>query len=259
VASVPGPHGPLECVVTGSGEPVTVFAHGFAGSIAETRPFGSGVRGRRVFFSFRGHGATAPIDQPWTYPGLAAELDAVRAAFAATRGLGVSLGAGALLRSAADAPESFERLVAVLPPALDRPRTGRALERVQAMADRAACRDIEGLTAIMLAEQPEEVRTRRATQMWARAQAERLAGPALRDVIVQIPALFPLEDRSLLARVTAPVLLVGQEGDEAHPSVVVRELAAALPDASVEILAPGGVLWTHRARVRSLISGFLNA
>ena len=49
--------------MTGPGEPVTVFAHGLAGSIDETRPFGSGVRGSRVFLHFRGHGATsAPGD-----------------------------------------------------------------------------------------------------------------------------------------------------------------------------------------------------
>ena len=48
------PHGvELECLATGSGRPVTVFAHGLAGGIAETRPLGSGVHGRRVFFQFQ--------------------------------------------------------------------------------------------------------------------------------------------------------------------------------------------------------------
>jgi pimeloyl-ACP methyl ester carboxylesterase len=258
VGTVPGPDGALECVVTGSGDPVTVFAHGFAGSIGETRPFGSGVLGTRVFFHFRAHGASAAPDLPWTYAGLEAELRAVGAAYGATRGLGVSLGAGALLRSAVCSPDAFERLVVVLPPALDRPRSGRAVTRVQAMARHAASHDAAALTALLLAEQPEDVRRRRATQMWARSQAERLSGPALRDVIVQIPALVPLEDRTLLARLTAPVLLIGQEEDAAHPSSVVHEIAEVLPNASVEIFPPGGVLWTHRARLRSLISGFLN-
>jgi len=258
VGSVSGPDGPLECVVTGSGEPVTVFAHGFAGSIAETRPFGSGVHGTRVFFHFRAHGTSALADLPWTYAGLEAELSAVRAAYGATRGLGVSLGAGALLRSAVCSPDAFERLVVVLPPALDRPRTGRALDRVQAMAEHAASHDVEGLTALLLAEQPEEVRRRRGTQMWARSQAERLSGTALRNVIEQMPALVPLEDRALLTRLTVPVLLIGQDDDEAHPSSVVHEIAEVLPDATVEIFSPGGVLWTHRARLRSVVSGFLN-
>src|SRR5262249_35126517 len=64
----------LEYVVTGSGPPTTVFAHGLAGSIAETRPLGSGVHGSRVFFHFRGHGRSAPSLSAWSYTALAAEL-----------------------------------------------------------------------------------------------------------------------------------------------------------------------------------------
>ena len=37
VPLIEGPDGPLEVLVTGSGEPVTVFAHGLAGSIDETQ------------------------------------------------------------------------------------------------------------------------------------------------------------------------------------------------------------------------------
>ena len=53
-----GPDGALEVLTTGSGLPSTVFAHGLAGSIETTRPFGSGVTGSRTFFHFRGHGAS---------------------------------------------------------------------------------------------------------------------------------------------------------------------------------------------------------
>jgi pimeloyl-ACP methyl ester carboxylesterase len=258
VALLSGPYGPIECLVTGSGRPVTLFAHGFASSIVETRPFGSGVLGSRVFFSFRGHGATPPVDGAWTYPGLATELSAVRATYDATRGLGVSLGAGALLRAAVDDPNRFERLVLVLPPALDAPRRGKAVARVEAMARCAASHDVDGLTQLLLAEQPAEVRTGRAVRMWAQLQAERLSGGNLRDAITQIPALFPLEHRSLLSLVSCPVLVVGQEGDEAHPSQVVHDLAEALPAAEPVVFSAGGVLWTHRAALRSLVSNFLN-
>jgi hypothetical protein len=59
--------GDVEVLVTGSGSPVTVFGHGLAGSIAETRPFGSGVRGTRAFLHFRGHGATPSREgEPWS-------------------------------------------------------------------------------------------------------------------------------------------------------------------------------------------------
>lgn len=256
---VRGPDGPIECLVTGSGEPVTIFAHGFAGSIDETRPFGSGVLGSRVFFHFRAHGETTQTQQEWTYAGLAAELSSVRREFGARRGLGVSLGAAALLRAAVDDHDDFERLVVVLPPAIDAPRSGRAIDRVQAMAGRAVLGDVEGLTGLLLAEQPAEVRTRRVVQMWARAQAQRLSGEGLREVIQQIPVLFPLSDRSLLAAVTCPVLVIGQEDDEAHPSRLVHELVEVLPDARAEVFSPGGVLWRHRGAVRTLVSSFLNS
>ena len=125
----------VEYLVTGRGEPVTVFAHGLAGAIDETRPLGSGVRGSRAFLHFRGHGASSAPETPWTYDALAGELLAVADHVGATRALGVSLGAGALLRILADEPRRFDRLVLVLPGALDRPRGDAATRRLQQMGD----------------------------------------------------------------------------------------------------------------------------
>ena len=48
----------LEQLRAGAGSPVTVFAHGLAAGIADTRPLGSAVAGTRVFFQFRGHGGS---------------------------------------------------------------------------------------------------------------------------------------------------------------------------------------------------------
>src|SRR5450631_4600697 len=93
-----GPDGLLEFITTGSGLPATVFAHGMAGSIQTTRPFGSGVRGSRTFMHFRGHGASAAPETPWTYAALGGELRAVADHVRATQALGVSMGAGALDR-----------------------------------------------------------------------------------------------------------------------------------------------------------------
>src|SRR3981189_3464689 len=90
------PHGvELECLTTGSGRPVPRFAHGVAGGIAETRPLGSGVSGRRVFFQFRGHGRSAAPPGRWTYLDLARDLRAVADLTRSTRALGVTLRAGA--------------------------------------------------------------------------------------------------------------------------------------------------------------------
>jgi len=137
-----GPGGSLEFITTGSGLPATVFAHGLGGSIEETRPFGSGVRGSRTFFHFRGYGASAAPDTPWTYAALAEELRAVADQVGATQALGVSMGAAALCNLLAQTPLRFERLVFVLPAILDRPRTdgapdGLVLSAAVPVTDRA--------------------------------------------------------------------------------------------------------------------------
>ncbi len=114
----------LHYVVTGTGDPVTVFAPGLAQSIADTRPFGSGVEGTRVFVDLRGHGGSTgpPSDDGWTYEGLGDDVRRVADETSATRALGVSLGAGALLRLLAQTPDRFERVVLALPGPVTDPR-----------------------------------------------------------------------------------------------------------------------------------------
>jgi pimeloyl-ACP methyl ester carboxylesterase len=236
-----------------------VFAHGLASSIDETRPFGSGVSGTRVFFHFRGHGASGGSEAPWTYAAAAAELDAVRTAYDAHQALGVSLGAGALLRSAVDTPDAFRRLVVVLPASVDQPRTDPAIDRMQARAALIEHRDLRSLAESLVAEQPVGVRDRSDVRLWARRQARRLSATTVARALRELPPQYPLKSRAELAVVRCPVLVIGQEGDGAHPASVARDLAAALPDADLEIYDVGGVLWSHRAAVRRRISAFLNA
>ncbi len=255
---IPGPEGPLECLVAGSGEPTTVFAHGLAGSIDETRPFGSAVAGTRVFFHFRGHGASAGSERPWSYDAAAADVQAVMTAYDARRGLGVSLGAGALLRLAALTPDTFERLVLVLPPTIDRPRTDPAVELMQARAELVEHRDLAGLAASLVAEQPIGVRHRRDVQLWAERQSRRLSSTTVARALRELPPQHPLASRRELEAIRCPVLVIGQQGDAAHPAEIARELAALLPAAELEVYDDGGVLWSHRSAVRARISTFLN-
>jgi 3-oxoadipate enol-lactonase len=108
----------IEYLVAGVGDPdpVTVFAHGRAGSIDTTRPLGSGIPGRKVFFHFRGHGRSTPVPPDvWTLPDLAGDLAAVADHVGATRALGVSLGAAALTALLAGTPDRFARVVLYLP------------------------------------------------------------------------------------------------------------------------------------------------
>lgn len=199
-----GPDGLIELITTGSGLPATVFAHGVTGSIQSTRPFGSGVMGSRTFFHFRGYGASGPAVKPLTYSALEADLRAIADHVWATQALGVSMGAGALCSLLARSPLRFERLVFVLPAALDRPRTDDALDGLE------------------------------------------------------LAASAPLTDGSVLRAVLAPALVIAQDQDPEHPVWVAEELASSLPNARLEVLAPGGILVRHRAAMRELIGGFLS-
>jgi len=257
VPLIPGPDGLLEVVVTGGGVPATVFAHGLAGSIDETRPFGSGVAGTRVFFHFRGHGSSGGSEAPWTYDATAADVRAVMQRYDARRGLGVSLGSGALLRVAANEPAAFDRLVLVLPATIDRPRQDAAVS-LMARAELVEHRDLDGLAASLVAEQPVGVRDRPDVRLWAQRQARRLSSTTVARALRELPPQHPISSRDQLADVRCPVLVIGQEGDAAHPASIARELASLLPDADLEVYDDGGVLWSHRAEVRRRISTFLN-
>jgi pimeloyl-ACP methyl ester carboxylesterase len=247
-----------EFTTTGAGLPATVFAPGLGGSIQTTRPFGSGVSGSRTFLQFRGQSASPEVATPWTYLALAGELQAVADEVGATQALGVSLGAGALCSLLACSPLRFERLVFVMPAVLDRPRTDEALDRMVLMARCVDDGDVDGLTALLLSGEPAAVRAQPAVQLWCRRQALVMAGTTVSAALRAIPTAVPLSDRGVLAQVTAPVLVIAQEGDLAHPVWVAEQLVSVLPHARLEVLAPGGILWRHRAAVRRLLGGFLS-
>ena len=252
-----GTGGLLEFTTTGSGLPSTIFAHGLAGSIETTRPFGSGVKGRRTFMHFRGYGASTPSQTPWAYAALADELRAVADHVGATRALGVSMGAGALCSLLTRRPLRFERLVFVMPAVLDAPRTDDALDHMAEMARCVEHRDQEGLTSLLLEAEPISVRNKPGVALWCRRQAAAMVGTPVSQALQAMQTAVPMTDRGVLDAVTAPALVIAQTGDPMHPVWVAEQLAAALPDAHLEVLAPGGIMWRHRALTRDLIGGFL--
>jgi len=264
LAQVAGPAGPLDLLTVGRGEPATVVAHGAGSSIDTTRPFASGVRGARTFFHFRGHGRSVVPDLPWSYADLAAELRTVADEVGATRALGVSLGAGALLRLLCDDPDRFERVVLVLPAGLDRPRRGPGVDELQrlgrriAEGDRAAAVEFYRGDGGAGSAAPGAAADAWAEQMADEVVAGRLSAVGIGRALTTVPGQVAVPDVALLARVTVPVLVVGQEDDVIHPASVARRLGELLPQARVEVLPAGGLLWAHRATVRTLVSGFLS-
>ena len=241
-------------LVTGSGDPVTVAAHGLGASVAETRPLLSGVAGSRVFFAARGHDGTVPA--PFSYRDLGDDLLLVADDVDATRALGVSMGSGALLSVLARQPDRFERAVSFLPAALDRPRTDEAVHRMAALAEALERGDLPAVEALVAAELPADV----DASAYARSRARFLVeSPGIAVAVRSLPDVTPVDDRSVLGAVSAEVLVLAQEGDPLHPAQVARDLAAALPKARLVVFDRPGVVFRERARLRALISEFLNA
>jgi pimeloyl-ACP methyl ester carboxylesterase len=249
----------LHSTVVGTGEPVTVFAHGLGESITAARPLGAGLPGARVFFDFRGHGGSTvsePAEAGWGYPALADDLRTVADAHGATRAVGTSMGAAALLRLLSETPDRFDRLVFFLPAALDRVQPeGRA--RMEELARLVDAGDAEALAAVLLAYLPAAVRHSRVAAVHARGSAAELVGTEVSRVMRAIGDNAPLPSLDGLAAVQAPALVIGQEGDDVHRLVVARRLAAALPGARLEVFGPGGALWQERRRLRAVLADFL--
>jgi 3-oxoadipate enol-lactonase len=254
------PHGvELEQLVTGEGDPVTVFAHGLGSGIAETRPLGSAVRGRKVFFQFRGHGQSAAPGGTWTYTDLARDLRAIADLAGATRALGVSMGAGALARLLADNPGRFERAVFFLPAVLDSPRPAAAQERLGALLESIEAGDAAAVADVISQEIPAQLRNSPPVWAFLRQRLDQLMRDGLAAGLAGLPEQAALDSREGLSTVTADCLVIGCRGDDLHPSVVAEQLAEALPKAQLYLYDRPGILWTQRADLRARISDFLNA
>lgn len=244
------PAGELEYAVYGAGSPVTIFAHGLGGAIAETRPLASGVAGTRVFLRFRGHGASFRPTEPPGYPDLAEDLAAVADHVGATQALGVSMGAAALLRLVTGQPRRFERLVFFLPSVIDQVRVRHTLH------DMAAAIEAGTVADFVRNEIPVQFRGTSAADHYVQTRAAALA--PLADTVRAAADQVAVSDRSAIGKIEAPTLVIGAAGDPLHDAAVARDLAGLLPDARLHIFDSASPVWTHRAELRELISGFLS-
>ncbi|MFI7541341.1 alpha/beta fold hydrolase [Actinoplanes sp. NPDC049599] len=250
--------GRLEQLVTGVGEPVTVFAHGLAGDIAGTRPLGSAVLGRRVFFHFRGHGRSEAPPGPWSFADLAEDLRAVADRAGATRALGVSMGAGALCRVLAATPERFERIVLYLPAPLDGVRPPVAAARLARLLAAVESGEASLVAEAVEPELPPSVRNTPTGWSYLRQRVEQLLTDGLApelDTLWRAPAV---PDESVLAAFPGRALVIGCVGDDVHPAPVAERLAGLLPSAELQVYERPALLWTHRKELRERISTFLN-
>jgi len=276
--------GIVEYAVFGAAPPpTTLFLHGLAGSIQDTRPLASGLPGRKVFAHLPGHGRSTGPD-PLDYDVLAAAALTVADHEHATAAVGVSLGAATLLRILARTPDRFERVVLYLPAVADVPRSPEAVAPHHDLADRLAAADVAGVADALLRTQPLTVRDQAVARSWAERRARELLDDGDRTDHTDpghsgdasdsddgsdggnnprrwlpLAEAVPLEPEDLerLAEVRVPILVIAQEGDPAHPVAAARRVAAALPTARLTVFDAEGALWGHRTELRELIAGFL--
>jgi 3-oxoadipate enol-lactonase len=224
----------LAVEVIGEGEPVTVVGHGLTGSRMDFAPLAAFLPGTKVLFDFRGHGESErPPPGSYSMDEFAADVDAVADAHRARGLVGVSLGGGATLRLLHTKPDRFDRLVFVLPARLERSDAART--RLLRLADLLESRPPPEVAEILVAEEEalgsfdgfagaRDIRTRSILGM---------NGDGIPFAIRQAIDDPPVRDPEAIRQITAPALVIGQEGDPVHDARVARELAEALPNAEL--------------------------
>lgn len=229
-----------------------MVAHGLGASVAETRPLVSGVPGTKVFLEAPGHGR-ALVGEPG-YQAIADALLDLADVHGATQALGVSLGAGALLRLLAQQPSRFARVVLYLPAALD--RTSQAAVRRAACLEAALqCSDVPAVAGFVRDELPAGV-TGASVEAYVASRTAFLLASDLVPLLRALPTQRPVPDRAQLRAVDAEVLVVAEEDDPVHPLQVAAEIVGALPRARLEVLQRGA-FFRDRARLRTVISHHL--
>lgn len=209
-------------------------------------------RYRVVAFDHRGHGDSEVPDGPYTIGDLGAdvvglldELGVAKASYA-----GISLGGMVGLWLAQNAGDRFQRFVLLCAEAV--PGGGS-----QMWTDRAAQVRAEGTAAIADATigrwfKPGHPDTDTIRQQLLDTPDEGYAGCC--------EAIGAMDQRAGLAGITAPVLMVGSDGDESIPAQNVLATAQQIPGARFELIEDAAhlVAVSHPGRVTELIAEHLS-
>jgi 3-oxoadipate enol-lactonase len=248
----------LHVEVDGEGEPVTVFAHGLTNSCMELAAFTPMAPGTKVRFCFRGHAHSGtPEPGHYRFADFADDLDAVATAYGATRAVGTSLGQGAIAHLLGRDPDRFERIVFILPAALDvrmtdHPRFDRVADLLETLpADEA----IEAIVA------DSKRRADYDEKPWLRELDlflwQDLNGVGVARAVREITRDVAIDDRQLLRAVTAPTLILCQEGDEIHPLELGVVLADLMPNAELIVMGSEEEMLARLPELVARVAAFL--
>jgi 3-oxoadipate enol-lactonase len=244
--------------VVGDGEPVTLVGHGLTGSRRDFALLAPFVPGTKVLFDFRGHGdSDRPPPGSYSMNHFAADVDNVAAAFGATALVGVSLGGGATLRLLRSTPDRFKRLVFILPARLERSDAARA--KLLRLADLLESGPIGEVAEAIVAEEERGGLFDRFPDSKERRREAILAmnGDGIPRAIREVIDDPPIPDPTPIRKVTAPALVVGQEGDPVHRAEVARDLAATLPKAELVLFDGREAMLAQVAELTQRVASFL--
>ncbi|MBI3648670.1 MAG: alpha/beta hydrolase [Actinobacteria bacterium] len=246
----------LHVELDGEGAPVTVFAHGLTNSCKELAAFTPALAGTKVRFCFRGHGHSSAPERGYLFADFARDLEKVADEYGATRAVGTSLGAGAICNLLTREPARFERLVFLLPAALDLPFQHE---------------DMFLRTAEILETYPKDEAIERILSRGAERYEER---PWLREfdlllwqdmnpvgvarAIREVVQDRAVRDREALRVVEAPTLIISHEGDSIHPAEVGRALAGLMPRSELIVLDSEEELLASIPVLVEKVAGFLS-
>lgn len=246
--------------VIGAGEPVTLVGHGLTGSRRDLAMLAPLIPGTKALFDFRGHGdSERPPPGSYSMDAFAADVDAVAEAVAASGLVGVSLGGGATLRLLHTRPDRFRRLVFILPARLERTSAGRA--KLLRLAELLEAKPLPEVADVLVREEEadgqfdgfpgaKELRVRSILAM----NADGIPA-AIREALDDPP----VRDPEAIRRVTAPALVIGQEGDPVHRAEVARELAGTLPHAELLLYPDRHTMLREVGDLTARVAAFLSS
>jgi 3-oxoadipate enol-lactonase len=192
-------------------------------------------RFRLVRFDHRGHGASPEPPGPYEISDLGADVLELMAALRCERAsyCGLSIGGMVGMWLAANAPERVDRLVLIctaaqMPPASAWRGRADAVLAARSTAPIAGPIVERWLTPEFAAAHPE-------VHHWLLGM---LATSPVQGYVACCGAIERMDLRDSLPRITAPTLVISGSADLAAPIARQRLIAAAIPDARHEIVAP---------------------
>ncbi|MFI5621630.1 alpha/beta fold hydrolase [Streptomyces sp. NPDC051567] len=247
---------PIEYALRGSGTATTVFAHGLGDTMTQLAGLASQVAGRQAFFNFGGHGRSQAAPGPLRYDTLVGELLAVRAHTAGDRAVGLSMGAGAVLRLLVDHPGLLRRAVILLPATLDRRGADTPCLWFADLAEHVEKGQVDKAAAMLIRVCPPMPQS--AAGSWSTKRAAFLIEHGYANRLREVGAMYPVRNTKDLARVTTPVMIMCHENDLAHSVDVGEQMAGLLPAAELHVLPDRSLLTSGREAAAQLPADFLN-